>query len=332
MNQNAPLFQRRQILLAGLVGMALPSWASAQSAWPSRPVRLVVPYPAGGPPDGFSRVIAQQLGAQLSGATFTVENRPGASGLLGARAVSQGAADGHSLVYATSGHVTLAAMNPRFPLLRELKPVVRLSSSPFVVLVSAESPHKTMGDLIKFVQANPGKVNCGTAGPGSAAHLAVEYLEETTKNFKTTLVPFKGAVESINAILGGQIDMTIGVLGAAVQLVRAGKLRALAVTTPRRVALLPDLPTVAESGGGSDYAFTAWGGFMMHADTPDDLVARVESALKTAMQNEEVRKFVQSTGSMPDISESPAAFGAQLARDITRETSIVKRLGMTMEQ
>lgn len=332
MNRHTFSMHRRQALTLALAGLGLSNGAVAQVGWPNKPVRLVVPYPAGGSPDNFTRAIAQQMSLQMPGSTFTVENRPGASGLLGVRAVSQAPADGHSLVYVTSGHVTLAAMNARFQLQKELKPVARLSSSPFVVLVSAESPHKTLGDLIKFVQANPGKVNCGTAGPGSAAHLAVEYLEESTKNFKTTLVPYKGAVESINAIIGGQIDMTIGVLGAATQLILSGKLRPLAITTPKRIALLPDLPTVAESGGGQDYAFTAWGGFMMHADTADDVVTRIETALKAAMQTEDVRKLMQSSGGMPDVSESPALFGAQLARDIAREMVIVKRLGMTMEQ
>lgn len=332
MNHMPSSFNRRQFLAAASLGLGALASVSAQTAWPNRPVRFVVPFPAGGSPDGFSRSLAQQLGTQIPGSVVTVENRPGASALLGARAVSQGAADSHTLLYASSGHVTLAAINPRFALLKELKPVVRLSSSPFVVLVAAESPHKTMDDLIKFVQANPGKVNCGTAGPGSPAHFAVEYLEESTKNFKTTLIPFKGAIESINAIIGGQIDMTIGVLGAAVPLIRSGKLRALAVTTPRRVPLLPDVPTVAESGGGSEYAFTAWGGIMMHIDTPDEVIARVEAAFKTAMQAEDVRRFMQNSGGMPDLSETPAAFGAQMARDIVKEQAIVKRLGMTMEQ
>lgn len=325
------LFRNRRQTLSGLVAASfLPVWAWAQSAWPSRPIKIVVPYPAGGTPDSFTRVLAEQLVAQWPASSTVIENRPGASGLLGARAVSQAVADQHSLVYVSSGHVTLAAMNPRFALLKELKPVIRLSASPFAVLVAADSPHKNMSDLIKYVQTNPGKINCGTAGPGSPSHFAVEYLEESSKKFKTTLVPFKGAVESINAILGGQIDMTIAVLGAAIQLIQSGKLRVLAVTTPRRIPLLPNVPTVAESGGG-DYAYVAWGGFMMHVDTPVDVVRRFYSALHTAMQSESVKKYSAATGSMLDLSESPEAFGEQLAKDIAREQIIVKRLGMTME-
>ena len=334
MNYAPSSIARRKLVVAGLSGLVMPQWSAAQnapSAWPSRPLRIVVPYPAGGSPDAFARAIGEYFNTKTPTVPVVVENKPGASGLLGARAVAQAPADHHTLAYVSSGHITLAAMNPRFVLLKELRPVARLSSSPFAVLVGADSPHRTLSDLIRFVQANPGKVNCGTAGSGSAAHLAVEYLEESTRNFKTTLVPFKGAVESIHAILGGHIDMTIGVLGTAVPFIRSGKLRALAVTSPKRIPLLPDLPTVAESGGGSDYAFAAWGGFMVHAETPDDVVRRIWTSLSAATQSEGVMRVIANSGGMLDISESPEAFGTQISRDLAREQIIVKRLGMTME-
>jgi tripartite-type tricarboxylate transporter receptor subunit TctC len=322
-------FSRRHLVgaLAGLSLTGVPAWA--QSVWPSKPLRFVVPYPAGGPPDGMARQIAEDVSRQL-GVTVVVENRPGASGLLGMRAVSQAPADQHTLAYVTSGQVTLTAMNPKFDLLKELKPVIRLSASPFVVVVNAESPYRAMGDLIAAVQASPGKLPFGTAGPGSPAHMAVEYLEESTKNFKALHVPFKGAVESINAILGGQIDFTIAVLGAALPHIKAGKLRALAVSTSRRVAPLPEVPTIAEAGGGS-YAYQSWGGFMVHAATPDAVVARASAAFTAAMESEGMKKLLAQTGSQTDISESPAAFMAQLQRDVAAERLIVKRLGIVQE-
>ena len=330
---NQPISRRSSLRYTLGALMSAPMCLRAQSlgTWPSRPIKIVVPYPAGGAPDGFSRAVAESLSAQFPGTSVVVDNKPGASGLLGVRAVSQAPADQHTLAYVASGHVTLAAMNPRYQMLKELRPVARMSAAPFVVLVSSQSPYKSLPELIRFAQANPGKLNCGTAGPASAAHLAVEYLEESTKDFKTTLVPFKGAVESIQAIVGGQIDMTIGVLGAALPLIRAGKLRALAVTTPKRVAVLPDVPTVAEAGGG-DYAFTAWGGFMMHPDTSADIVGRMNQALNNAMQSEVVQRYIATTGGLPDVSASPEAFGVQIARDIVREQAIVKRLGMSIEQ
>lgn len=317
---------RRQAL-AGLSALALP--ICAQTAWPNKPLRFVVPYPAGGSPDSFTRQIGDELARQL-GVAVIVENKPGASGLLGVRAVSMAAADQHTFAYVTSGHVTLAAINPKFDLLKEHRMVARLSASPFVALVHAASPHKTMRELIAAVQANPGKLSYGSAGVGSPAHMAVEYLEESTRNFKALHVPFKGAVESINAILGGQIDFTISVLGAALPQVQAGKLRALAMTTPTRHPLLPDVPTIAEAGGGN-YAFQAWGGFVMHSDTPENVITRAAAVFAAAMPSEGMKKLLASAGSHADISESPAAFVAQVRQDLATERVITKRLGILQE-
>lgn len=320
---------RRQALagLASLSTLAVP--VRAQTAWPNKPLRFVVPYPAGGSPDSFTRQMADELTRQL-GATAIVENRPGASGLLGVRAVSLAAPDQHTFAYLTSGHVTLAAINPKFDLLKEHRLVARLSASPFVALVNAASPYKTMRELIAAVQASPGKLSFGTAGVGSPAHLAVEYLEESARNFKALHVPFKGAVESINAILGGQIDFTISVLGVALPQIQAGKLRALAMTTATRLALLPDVPTIAEAGGGN-YAFQAWGGFAMHSETPDAMVARAAAVFTTAMQSDGMKKLLASAGSHADISESPTAFTAQVRQDLATERVITKRLGIVLE-
>ncbi len=326
MNQ---VLSRRRVLgtMACLAAPALP--VRAQMAWPSKLLKFIVPYPAGGTPDAFTRQLAEQVARRL-GVSAVVENRPGASGLLGMRAVSQAQADQHSFAYVSSGQVTLSAMNPKFDLLRELKPVARLTGSAFVALVSADSPYRTMGELIAAVQARPGKLSFGTAGPGSPAHMALEYLEEATRNFKALHVPFKGAVESINAILGGQIDFTIGVLGAAMPQIKAGKLRALGVTTARRVPQLPSVPTIAEASGTS-YAYQSWGGFMMHANTPDAVLERAAAAFGSALQSETVKHYMQAVGSFADRSESPAAFGEQLRREIALEKQIVKRLGIVQE-
>jgi len=289
-------------------------------------LRIVVPYPAGGSPDNSARIASAEAAREL-GVSVIVENRPGASGLLGARAVSQGQADGSTLVYVSSGHVTLAAINPRFDLLKELRPVVRVSASPFVAVVSAQSRHRTMAELVAAVQAQPGRVTYGSAGQGSPAHMAVEFLHEATGNFQGLHVPFKGAVESINAILGGQIDFTIGVLGAAVPHINAGRLRALGMTTPQRLPLLPEVPTIAEATR-SNYQFMAWGGFMMHPATPDAAVARLEQALRRGAQSRAYATFLQNSGAEPWLSESPAAFGEQLRRDLEIETQVVRRLNL----
>lgn len=318
---------RRAMLGALAVAPWMAPYSRAQGNWPSRTIRLVVPYPAGGAPDIFTRTLGEQLAIGLK-AIVIVDAKPGASGLLGMRAVSQGPADGHTFAYTSSGQVTLTAMNPKFDLLKELKPVVRLSASPFVLLVRADSPYKTVRDLVKAVQAQPGQLSYGTAGPGSPAHMAVAYLEEAIKDFNALHVPFKGAVESINAMLGGQIVFTIAVLGAAAPHIKGGKLRALGVTPAKRVALFPDVPTIAEATG-TDYAYESWGGFTVHADTPDEVIAQAAKAFVTAAQSDSVGKYLANTGGRLALMPSPAEFGKALAREVELERRVVKRLGIT---
>lgn len=315
---------------AALGVLAATPWigrsALAQPDWPSRTIRIVVPYPAGGSPDVSTRVLVEQLGPVLK-TPVIVEAKPGASGLIGMRAVTGSAADGYTLAYVSSGQVTLTAMNPKFDLLKELKPVIRVTGSPFVVVVNANAPYKTMGELVAAVQAQPGKLSYGTAGPGSPAHMAVAYLEESQKNFQALHVPYKGAVESINAILAGQIDFTICVLGAATAQIKAGKLRVLAVTPGKRVAQLPELPTIAEATK-SAYNFQSWGGFMVPAGTPDDIIDRLAKSIAQAARSETFAKYLLNAGGELDLTASPAEFLQRLVPAIDTERRIVQRLGL----
>ena len=321
-------FTRRAVLGALAAAPWMTGAALAQSDWPSRPIHIVVPYPAGGTPDVSTRVLAEQLGPILK-TNIVVEAKPGASGLIGMNAVTSSQPDGYTLAYVSSGQITLTAMNPKFDLLKGLKPIVRVTGSPFVVLVGAKSPYKTLGALIAAVQANPGKLSFGTAGVGSPAHMAVAYLEEDVKDFKALHVPFKGAVESINAILGGQIDFTIGVLGAAVPQINAGRVRALAVTPSKRVALLPDVPTVAEVTK-TNYDFQSWGGYMAPAGTPDAIIDHLAKAMVQAANTEAMHKYLVAIGGELDIISTPAEFRKRLQAAIDIERRIVKRLGIAI--
>ena len=220
-----PSISRRR-LISGLV--AAPVWAPmalAQASWPTNTIRIVVPSPAGGGVDAFARVVGEQLAAALK-VTVLIDNKAGASGLIGTKAAAQSAPDGYTIAYIHSGLVTVQAMNPRLDLLKELRPVAKLSYSPFMAVVNAESKFKTMQDLVAEVLAHPGKLTFGSGGPGSPAHLAVEYIEERLGNFKSVHVPFKGAADSANAIVGGQVDFQVGLLAASAPLVQAGRLRA----------------------------------------------------------------------------------------------------------
>lgn len=320
-------FMTRRHLMAGLaIASALPRSLWAQTAWPVRPVKVVVPYPAGGSPDLFARVVAKEL-SSIYGQTFTVDNKPGASALIGARAVSQNPTDIHAIAYITSGHVTLQAMDPSFNLLTEFKLISRMSNSPYVCVVNSKSPYKTMAELAAAAKANPGKLTYGSAGIGSPAHMAVEYLEEKLPAFKALHIPYKGAVESANAILGGQIDFGIMVLGTAVPHIKGGNLRALAVTTSKPVQPIPEIPTISDTVAPG-YMFGAWGGFAMPTGTPNDVIARFFKALSTVSASTALNEETKRTGSIIGMSESPKEFADQVARDVATEMVIVKKIGL----
>lgn len=324
----ATAFHRRTALGCLAVSVLAPNMARAQSPWPNKPIRLIVPYPAGGSPDSMSRVVGDQLG-RILGTSVVVENRPGGSAIVGFRAMTAQPADQHTLVYASSGHVTVSAISPQFDLLRESRLITRMTNSPFVLVVHSDSPYQNLQDLLKAIAAQPGKISYGSAGQGSPAHMAVEYLAESIAGFNANHIPFKGAVESANAILGKQIDFTIGVLGALITQVQAGKLRALGVTTSTRIAGLPQIPTIAEAGVPA-YQYSAWGGLAMHKDTTDAVVLRMHQAITEACNTEAVRSHVQRNAGLLDLSDSPKNFTAAVEKEVAAERRIVKRLGLTM--
>lgn len=303
-----------------------PAWAQAPQDWPRRTIRIVVPYPAGGSPDVATRMLAEQL-APLVRTPVIVEAKPGASGLIGMRSVTGSGTDGHTLAYVSSGQVTLSAMTPRFDLLQELRPIVRVSSSPFAVLVGAHAPYRTLPELVAALRTQPGKLSYGTAGPGSPSHMAVAHLEDALQGFQALHVPYKGAVESINALLGGQIDFTISVLGAALPHLKTGRLRLLAITSAQRSALLPDAPTVAEITT-TRYAFDSWGGFMAAAGTADETIDRLARGLAQAARSAAFTQYLASTGGELALSSSPAQFLAQLQSALATERRMVQQLGL----
>ena len=323
-----PQISRRR-LLGGLIATpALVSNTLAQATWPSAPIRIVVPSPAGGGVDVFARVVGEQLAAALK-QTVIIDNKAGAGGLIGTKAAAQSAPDGYTIAYLHSGLVTVQAMNPRLDLLKEFRPVARLSYSPFMAVVNADSKYKTLQDLIAEVQANPGKLTFGSGGPGSPAHLAVEYIEEKLGNFKAVHVPFKGAAEAANAIVGGQVDFQVGLLGASIPLVQGGKLRALAVTSAKRLPQLPNVPTMSEAGLPG-FVFEPWGGFGVPAGTPDAVIARLNEVLPGIMASAPVKDVMAKQGSVVDYAP-PAALAAQIARELEIDKVVVKRLGMTQQ-
>ena len=321
------LYCRRRAL--GLLA-ALPCVpAFAQATWPERDLRIVAPVPAGGAVDLLLRALAEQMRLSL-GKPVIVDNRPGAGGLLGVKVASQAPADGYTLAYIHSGLVTVQAMNPKLDLLKEFRMVARLTHGPFGLAVRADSPYKTAQELFAAVMAQPGKLTFGSGGVGSPAHLAVEHLEERLPGFKALHVPYKAAIETVNAIVAGQVDFTISVLGTLTPLVQSGKLRLLAVTGRQRLSLLPDVPTLTEAAVPG-FVFEPWGALAVPTGTPDAVVARVFQVLPAALASTPVKEVVTRGGSVAELIDGKT-FAAQLAKDIVAEQALVKRLGMTADQ
>ena len=317
---------RRQVLGGLLAAPVMATPAVAQAAWPSATIKIIVPAPPAGGVDVFVRGIAEQLAATLK-QTVVVENKAGAGGLLGVKAAAQAAPDGYTLTYIHSGMVTIQAMNPKLDLLKELRPIAKLSHSPFMVVVNAESRYKSFQDLVADVQARPDKLTFGSGGAGSPAHLAVEYLEERLGNFKAVHVPFKGAIEGANAIVGGQVDFMVGLLGAFTGLVQGGRLRALAVTSRNRVPLFPNVPTLTEAGVPG-FVFEPWGGLAAPAGTPDTVIERLNDVLPGILNSAASRDMFAKQAGTPDYAP-PGPFAAQITREVEIDKAIVKKLGMT---
>ncbi|MDH4135016.1 MAG: tripartite tricarboxylate transporter substrate-binding protein, partial [Gammaproteobacteria bacterium] len=250
----------KRTILHSLLGLALGALtltAAAQEAFPSKPIKIVVPYAAGGPADLLARGVAEKLGPRL-GQPVVIENKPGAGGHTGAEQVAKGAADGHTLVLATIAHNGAVALYPklRYDPTRELKPVILLAEAPSILIVKQDLPVKSVQELLTLARAQPGKLSYGSAGNGSAMHMAAELFRYMTK-IDYMHVPYKGGAPAMADLLGGQIDMLFESLGTAHPQLKSGKVRALAVTGTSRSASLPDVPTVAESGV-SGYASVPW--------------------------------------------------------------------------
>lgn len=324
---NSSPYSRRAVLQRLLAApLAAPLMAFAQAAWPERDLRIVVPAPAGGILDLYARPLAEQLRGML-GRSVIVDNKAGAGGLIGTKAVAQAAADGHTIGYVHSGLVTVQAMGAKLDLLKELRMLARMSHAPYALAVRADAPFKSATELIAAARAAPGKLTYGSGGVGSPAHLAAEMLEERGGGFQTLHVPFKGAVESVAAIIGGQVDFTIAPLGSLVAQVQAGKLRLLAMTTHKRVDIFPQVPTFSEAAAPG-FVFEAWGGFAVPAATPEPIVERLGQVFKALATNPALLEVQLKNGSVPEYHDG-RALAAQISRDLPVEAALAKRLGIT---
>ena len=307
--------------LASLAALLVAAAAHAQSAYPDRPIRFIVPFTAGSGTDIIARTVGEAMSRSL-GQPIVVENHPGAGGTLGAALVAKSAPDGYTLLIHSAGHVANAAIYPSLPYdtLRDFAGVTTLASLPNV-LITSPTKFKTVQDLVDNARQHPGVLNYASAGNGSATHMNAEIFRMSAK-FDAQHVPYKGTPEAMTETATGRIDFFFAPLSSALPLIKAGRLRALAVGTMQRSPLLPDVPTTTEAGYAQwDYVF--WVGMLAPAATPRAVVDRLNAEALKALASPEIKEKLAVLGAEP-MPMTPAAFDAFLRTETARMAQVVK--------
>jgi tripartite-type tricarboxylate transporter receptor subunit TctC len=298
-----------------------PAWAQGDN-WPTRTIRLIVPYLAGTAPDTSARTLADAMGPILR-QTIVVENKPGAAGNLGAQIAARSAPDGHTWVYAASPMAAAMRMHrkPGFDVLKDFTMVGRVSISDLLVIAPADGGLRSIADLAERARKTPQGLMYASGGIGSPAHMGAELMLQTA-GIAATHVPFKGASESVNAVIGKQVDFALAITSVALTQIRAGKVVPLAITAPQRNPVLPQVPTLVEQGLAGAVV-VSFGGLAVPAGTPPAIVTRINEALRQALARPEVRTALESQGSTP--AASTAAEYAEIMRaEITQTERMMK--------
>jgi tripartite-type tricarboxylate transporter receptor subunit TctC len=323
-------FRTLPLALAAVVSAAvLPAAAFAQG-YPSKPIRVIVPFPPGGGTDIIAREVSQKVAAS-TGWVFVVENKPGAGGNLGVDAVAKAPPDGYSLVLGQTSNLAInATLYAKMPYdsQKDLAPIVLAAASPLVMVTGANSAFKTLADAVQAAKAKPGMVNFASPGNGTVAHLTSELFQRAA-GVKTQHIPYKGAAQALTDVVSGNVDLYMSSVPTLLGQIRQGKLRALAVTSARRVDDLPDVPTINESGYKGFDAVT-WFGFLAPAGTPRDIVSRLNAEFNKALQQPDLRKKLTDQGAEP-IGGTPEQFATLIRDDIGRWGRVVKESGARVD-
>lgn len=317
------MISRRQLLATTGLGLTTLGPIPNAAAQSNKSLRLIVPFPPAGSTDILARALVPALSAGL-GVTVVVDNRPGAGGSMGATEAAKAPADGVTLLM---GHVGTLAVNPAiyphlpYDPLKSFTPVAWVARVPNVLVVNSATGPRTLKELVERARAQPGRLTYSSGGNGSAAHIAFESFKLATQIFMVH-IPYRGTAPSITDLIAGQVDATFTGAPTVMAHVRSGRLRALAVSSPSRLAALPQVPTVAESGYAG-FEADQWYGLVAPAGTPSDWVARVNAIVNRALQQPDVAQQLASEGAQPTPS-TPAAFGALIAREIPRWREVVR--------
>ena len=320
---------RRTLTQALAVLALLPVFTAQAQEWPARPVKVIVPFPPGGGTDTVARPLTAKL-TQLTGQQFVIDNRGGAGGTIGAAAAAKSAADGYTVLLSPV-HVAVAVSAYKslpYDLEKDLQPVTTVAIFPDVLVAAARVPAKTLPELIAYAKANPGKINCGSAGNGTTRHLSCEMFNAAA-GIKAEHVPYKGTGPATTALLAGEIDYVFEALGSAAQHIRSGKLKAIAVTSARRSPAFPDVPTAMQQGLPG-FEITSWYGLWVPTGTPAAVSQRLHALVLKAFEDPEVRdlwaRLGAEQGGMP-----PPEFTQFVRNEVQKWGRVVTAAGVVIE-
>jgi tripartite-type tricarboxylate transporter receptor subunit TctC len=325
MSRSSLLSRHRAALVPLGIALAAAALPAHALSYPERPIRLIVPLAAGGAMDTIARAVAAKLGEAL-GQTVVVDNRGGGGGTIGAELAAAAAPDGYTLIMMSATSVIRPLLYPaRYDLARDFAPVSLVSAQPYLLVVHPSLPVKTFAELVAHAKSNPGKLNYASAGQGSIIHLATELLNLRT-GMRTVHVPYKGMGAAYPDLLAGHVQLALGSIVSAQPHARAGRLRALAVTSPQRVKSSPEVPTIAESGVPG-YAVTNWYGVLAPARTPRPVIERLHREIAAVLQQPETAKRFAADGAEV-VGSTPAQFGAHLESETHIWSEVIKTAGI----
>ena len=314
--------------LAALMLPIFLVWPAASETYPSRTVRLIVPFGAGGPADVYARVLAQHLSEETK-QSFIVEDRPGAGSVIGTDTVAKAAPDGYTLLVMSNTHTTNESLLPNKPyqLMRDFVPVATINYSDLLMVVHPSVPAKTVKEFIELAKKDPGKLNYASSGPGTPYHMAGELFKAVTQT-DIVHVPHKASGDARNSVISGTVQMMFDAVTTMSALAKGGQVRALGTTGLTRSELTPDLPTIAETVPG--YEATIWLGVMAPKGTPKDVIAFLNSSINKVLTNPEVKATWLKQGAIP-LVKTPEEFDAYLRKDIEKWANVVKVSGVTIQ-
>jgi tripartite-type tricarboxylate transporter receptor subunit TctC len=323
------------LLLAGIAVGAAPCALFAQERWPSRPVRVVVPFTPGGTTDILARALAPEL-SRAFGQQFIVDNKPGAGGNVGAQDVARSAPDGYTLLMGTVGtHGINQSLYPKMPFdpIKDFAPITLVAGVPNVLVMNpakAQALHiNSVPDLIRYARANPGKLNMASSGNGTSIHLSGELFKAMTGTFMVHF-PYRGSGPALLDLVGGTMDLMFDNLPSALPQIKGGKLKALAVTSAQRSAAVPDLPTIAEAGPLPGYEASSWFGLLAPAGTPPDIVSRIQQETAKALATPALKERLLGQGAIPS-GMAPAEFAKFIAAETKKWAQVVKVSGAKVD-